>query len=644
MMYIRKIHLFFIGCFFIAGAAVGQQGDTNSGWHVPGPADTLVPPRQMPMVYPSNWWVGMKYSKPELMIHGEDIGDAAEVTAKGVPGVQLVEWHRVANPNYLFLHLQISAAAKPGMVMIRIKPKDGKGVTIVPFNLLARRDGNGTAFARGVTSADFIYFLMPDRFSNGDPSNDRIPGMRDQSLNRDSIFLRHGGDFQGIINHLDYLQGLGVTTLWMTPVLINNMPNRTEHGYAFTDHYTIDPRLGGPQLYKRLADSLHRRGMKLIQDAVYNHVGLYHFFIQDLPEKSWLHQWPQYTQTNYHDQPLIDPHSSDIDKKTTSDGWFTREMPDLNQDNPDLAEFLIEHAIWCVETFGIDGWRIDTYIYNSLDFMNRCNKALLDEYPRITMFGETWVHGTANQAYFVRNHLDIPFRSNLPGATDFQCLFSGIQKAIKDTSDGGSGVSELYNTLSNDFLYKDPMRNVIFLDNHDMTRFFSEIGEDVAGQKMGIEWLLTERGIPQLYYGTEILMKGIDNPDGWVRLDFPGGWAGDRKNAFTGAGLSADELSVQQLVRTLGVFRRGSSALKTGRMMQYAPMKSLFVYFRYDARQTILCAMNTGMKPAGVDFSLYIQRTAGFTQGVDVITGQTYQLGTTTMIPGRTMWVLELRK
>ena len=603
----------------------------------------LVPSREEPKVYPTNWWIGMKYSTPELMIHGKDIGKAASVTVD-YPGVHLVEWHRVTSDNYLFLHLKVAATAQPGPMTIHIQPKGGGRSIGIPYTLLARRSGNGVKFAQGVTSKDFIYFLMPDRWSNGDPSNDRVPGLRDQSLNRDSIYLRHGGDFQGIINHLDYLQGLGVTTLWMTPVLLNDMPNRTEHGYAFTDHYTIDPRLGGPELYKRLADSLHRRGMKLIQDAVYNHVGLYHFFIQDLPEKSWLHQWPHYTQTNYREQPLIDPHSSDIDRKTTSDGWFTREMPDLNQDNPDLAEFLIEHAIWCVETFGVDGWRIDTYIYNSLDFMNRCNKALLDEYPHITMFGETWVHSTANQAYFVRNQLNIPFRSNLMGATDFQCLFSGIQGAIRDTSDGGGGVSEMYNTLSNDFLYEDPMRNVIFLDNHDMTRFFSEIGEDVAGQKMGIEWLLTERGIPQLYYGTEILMKGIDNPDGWVRLDFPGGWAGDRKNAFTGAGLSPDEGAVQQLVRTLGAFRCGSSALKTGRMMQYVPGKALYVYFRYDARQTILCAMNTGMKPADVDFNHYSQRTAGFTEGIDVVTGRHYPLGQKAEIPGRTMWVLELHR
>ena len=623
-----RLSLFFIGYMAVAATLTAQETAT-------APATA--------MAYPSNWWVGMKYSKPELMIHGKDIGDAASVTVSW-PGVTLADWHRVENSNYLFLHLKISPTARPGEVMIFIRPKGGGRTIRISYQLLPRRKGNGTDFAQGVTAADFIYFLMPDRFSNGDPSNDRVPGMRDQSLNRDSMYFRHGGDYQGIIDHLDYLQQLGVTTLWMTTVLENDMPNRTEHGYAFTDHYTIEPRLGGAPLYKRLADSLHRRGMKLIQDAVYNHVGLYHFFIRDLPEKSWLHQWPKYTQTNFRDQPLIDPHASAIDKKTTSDGWFTRQMPDLNQDNPDLAEFLIEHALWCVETFGVDGWRIDTYIYNSLEFMNRCNKALIDEYPHITMFGETWVHGTANQAYFVRNNLDIPFKSNLPGATDFQCLFSGIQGAITDTSEGGGGVGELYNTLSNDFLYQDPTQNVIFLDNHDMTRFFSQIGEDIAGQKMGLEWLLTERGIPQLYYGTEILMKGIDNPDGLVRLDFPGGWAGDKKNAFTGTDLSPDEGAVQQLVKTLGMFRHGSSALKTGKMMQYAPDKALYVYFRYDAKETVLCAMNSGEMPVTLDFSRYGQRTGGFTKGVDVLTGQQYSLDQKTSMPGRTMWVLELRR
>jgi neopullulanase len=593
-------------------------------------------------VYPTNWWVGMKYSKPELMIHLTDIGNVASISVN-YPGVTIVDWHRVENPNYLFVHLNIAPTARPGTLTLTVHPKSG-GAIQIPYHLLPRRKGNGTDYAQGVTAKDFIYFLMPDRWSNGDPSNDRIPGLKDQSLNRDSIYLRHGGDLQGILNHLDYLQSLGVTTLWMTPVILNDMPNRTEHGYAFTDHYTIDPRLGGAEMYKRLADSLHRRGMKLIQDAVYNHVGLYNWFVQDLPEKSWLHQWPQYTQTNYRDQVWFDPHASQSDKKVMSDGWFTRQMPDLNQDNPDVAEFLIEHAIWCVETFGVDGWRIDTYIYCSLPFMNKCNSALIAEYPKMTMFGETWVRGTANQAYFVRNNLVVPFKSNLLGAVDFQLLFSGIQPAVRDTSGGGGGVGDLYNTLSNDFLYQDPTRNVIFLDNHDMTRFFSGTGEDPAAQKIGIEWLLTERGIPQLYYGTEICMKGIDNPDGNVRLDFPGGWPGDPKNAFTGEGLAPYEADVQQLVRTLANFRLHSSALKTGKMMQYAPRGALYVYSRYDEKQTILCAMNPSEKSRKIDFSHYSERTTGFNTAVDVLTGQSLPLNQPTEIPARTMWVLELKK
>jgi glycosidase len=597
---------------------------------------------QAPEVYPTNWWVGMKHSSLQIMIHAPGIGEGAAVSLN-YPGVQLTEFHRVSNPNYFFVRLQLAATVKPGTVPIRITHKGGE-TRVIHYSLLARRSGKGTAYAQGVTAADLIYFLMPDRFSNGDPGNDRIPGMRDQSLNRDSIFLRHGGDMQGILDHLDYLQGLGVTALWMTPVLENDMPDRTEHGYAFTDHYTIEPRLGGAAAYKKLADALHQRGMKLIQDAVYNHVGLYHFLVQDLPEKSWLHQWPQYTQTSYRDQPLLDPHASVMDKKLSSDGWFTPQMPDLNQDNADVAEFLIQHALWCVETFGVDGWRIDTYIYNNLDFMNRCNKALQDEYPRMTLFGEAWVHGTVNQAYFASNHLAVPYKSNLPGVVDFQCNFSGIIPAVKDTSSGGDGVNQLYNTLSNDLLYEDPMRNVIFLDNHDMSRFFSQVGEDPAAQKMGIQWLLTARGIPQLYYGTEIGMKGIANPDGWVRLDFPGGWKGDRKNAFTGEGLTPDEAAVQQLVKQLGNYRLHTSALQTGRLMQYVPDKSLYVYFRYDTRQTILCAMNTANAATLLDFSRYAERTAGFTEGVDVLTGQRWPLGQPVKLPGRTMWVLELRR
>jgi glycosidase/MFS family permease len=598
----------------------------------------------VPKVYPTNWWVGMKNPALQLMIHGRNVGEDTIVRVN-YPGVRLLKVHRAESPNYLFLDLLISSAAKPGRMDIRLGKPGAAAVAEIGYTLEPRRPGNGRSYAQGVNSSDLIYFLMPDRFSDGDTSNDRVPDMRDQSLNRDSIFLRHGGDLQGVINHLDYIQGLGATTVWLTPVLENDMPRRTEHGYSITDHYTIDPRLGGADAYRKLADALHHRGMKLMQDAVYNHVGLYHFFVQDLPFKDWLHQWPRFTQTTYRDQPLMDPHASLKDKKIMSDGWFTGEMPDLNQDNPFVANFLIQHAIWCVEEFGVDGWRIDTYMYCDLGFMNRCNQALTDEYPRITMVGECSVNGVANQAYFADNTIQTPFKSNLPGILDFQFVFNGIVNALTDTGAAAAdGVNKLYTTLASDFLYKDPTRNVIFLDNHDMSRFFSKVGEDVAKQKIGIEWLLTCRGIPQLYYGTEILMKGISNPDGWVRLDLPGGWAGDKKNAFTGQGLSTDEAAVQGLVKQLAGFRKNSSALCWGKLMQYVPKKGLYVYFRYDARQTIMCVMNTGKDAAEVDPGDYTERVSGFTKGADVISGELRSLGEKTSIPAMTMWVMELRK
>jgi neopullulanase len=590
-------------------------------------------------IYPTHWWAGMKNPKLQLMLHGEGIGDGAGSVTISYPGVKVEKVNKVESKNYLFVDLNITRQTKPGKFSINIK-KAGSPV-VLQYELKARRPGNGKQFAQGVTSSDFIYLLMPDRFSNGETSNDKMSVMLDKSLNRDSIYHRHGGDLQGIINHLDYLQNLGVTTLWPTPVIENDMPNRTEHGYAFTNHYKIEPRFGGEEAYKKLSDELHKRGMKLIQDAVYNHVGIKHFTVQDPPMKDWLHQWPSFTHPNYKDQTHFDPYVAQVDKKLEVDGWFTREMPDLNHSNPYVANFLIQHAIWCVEEFGVDGWRIDTYIYCDLNFMNRCNKALMDEYPKITMFGEVWVNGTVNQAYFTRNNLNVPFKSNMVGVTDFQCLFDGIRPALKEPN---NGVQKLYQTLSNDILYTNPLNNVIFLDNHDMTRFLSEVGEDIAKLKMGIAWLLTCRGIPELYYGTEVLMKGVSNPDGLVRLDFPGGWAGDKKNAFTKEGLTKDEADVLSYTSTIANFRKSSSAIKTGKTTQYVPDDGLYVYFRYDTNQTVMCVMNTGTKDKQVDFTKYNERTNGFKKAKSIVTDQEFSVNTSFPIPAKTMWVLELQK
>ncbi|MES2849605.1 MAG: alpha-amylase family glycosyl hydrolase [Bacteroidota bacterium] len=578
-------------------------------------------------IYPTHWWTGMKWNKVQLMVHGEKIAEQfpmIKMSAAGIKlaaGVNLIKINRVENPNYIFLDLVISPSAKSGIVHIKV---DRLWNTLdIQFELKPRRKGNGTAFAQGVTAKDFIYLILPDRFSNGDPSNDKIAGMRDQTLNRDTVFNRHGGDLKGIQNHLDYVKDLGVTTLWLNPVIENDRPERTEHGYAFTDHYKIDRRLGGEKAYHDLVDATHAKGMKMIQDAVYNHVDSNHITILDMPMKDWVHNWDKYTNTTYKDQVAFDPYASALDKKKLVDGWFTQQMPDVNQNNPYVANYLIQHAIWTVEEFGIDGWRIDTYAYNDLDFMNRCNKALTDEYPKLTLFGETWFHGVPNQAYFVQNNLNIPFKSNLQAATDFQTLW-GIQDVMTKDFGWNEGASKLYTTLAQDFLYKDPTRNVVFLDNHDIARFYTVISEDVEKYKSSLSWLMTCRGIPQLYYTSEFATTGSTSPsDGYVRLDFPGGWEGDKINKFDKSGRTEKDNIIFNHLHALANYRKTSSALATGKMMQYVPVDGLYVYFRYDAKQTVMVVMNTSKKEKKITISDYAERTGGFGNYTNVITKET---------------------
>ncbi len=574
--------------------------------------------------WPANWFTGMKWNKVQLMLHGNNIA-AAQNIAVTYPGVKLKKINKVENSNYLFLDIEIAPAVKPGVAKI------SSSVFNIDFEIKAHRKGNGAAYAQGVTSKDFMYLIMPDRFSNGDVTNDKIPGYKDQSLNRDTVFNRHGGDLKGIQNHLEYLFNLGITTLWLNPIIENDMPDRTEHGYAFTNHYKVDARLGGDKAYHELIDAVHAKGMKIIQDAVYNHVGLYHFTVQDLPMKDWLHQWPKYTQTNYKDQAVFDPYASAMDRKVMQDGWFTSQMPDLNQNNPYAANYLIQHAIWTVEEFGIDGWRIDTYSYNDLNFMNRCNQALMDDFPQITMFGETWVHGVPNQSYFTQNNYSLPFKSNLQATTDFQTLW-GISDALTKDFGWTDGVNRLYTTLAQDFVYKDPMRQVIFLDNHDMSRFYSVVNENMDKYKCGLAWMLTCRGIPQMYYGDELATTGTTNPnDGYVRLDFPGGWPADAVNKFTIQGRTAKDQEIWQYLATLANFRKTSQALQYGKLMQYVPQDGVYVYFRYTGKQTVMVILNTSKTEKKIAFADFAERTNGFSKYNDVITNTQNSTGEITL-------------
>ncbi len=581
-------------------------------------------------VYPTHWWTGMKNPALQLMLHAKNIGAFSKVTI-AYPGVKAGAIHKAENGNYLFIDLTISPAAKPGRFSI-VLSGGAAGQETISYELKAKSRADGKSRVLGVNAADFVYLLIPDRFSNGNRTNDVIEDYRDHSHDRKNLYSRHGGDFEGIENHLDYFKELGVTTLWLTPVIENNMPPQHEqgnevsgyHGYWFTDHYQVDRRLGGNEGYRKFCDLVHRNGMKVIQDAVYNHVGDYHWFVLDPPMKDWLNNWPSFQGSNHREEILFDPHASAWDRKVLLDGWFVPHLPDLNQRNPYVANFLIQHAIWTTEEYGIDGWRVDTYKYCDEAFLNNVNNALEREFPGITIFGEAWVNSVIGNAYFTRNTVAAPFRHNAKGVLDFQTCFA-LLAGMNENFGWTNGVNKIYMTMAQDLVYQNPMNNCIFLDNHDMDRVFSVVDEDWKKLKMGLTWLLTLRGIPQLYYGTEVLMKNKKTvSDATVREDFPGGWPDDKPkdNRFTREGRSDRQDEAFDFVSRLAQFRKSSSAITTGKMMQFIPRDGLYIYFRYDNKQTVLVGVNSGDKEIKPDWNIYAERLNGFTQARNVVTGK----------------------
>ncbi|HEV7781234.1 MAG TPA: alpha-amylase family glycosyl hydrolase [Chitinophagaceae bacterium] len=584
-------------------------------------------------IYPTNWWVGMKNTKLQLMIHAPvDIGVDKLVFNSSSKDVKVVKVNRVENRHYIFVDLEIAPAAKPQNVKFSFGGIIKNEWHSFSYELKARSKQNGSSRAMGVTAKDFIYLMIPDRFSNGDPSNDIVPGYKDQTSDRKDKFSRHGGDFKGIRDHLDYFKELGVTTLWLTPIIENDMPRTGEwgnsvagyHGYWFTDHYQVDKRFGGNEGYKELCNELHRNGMKVIQDAVYNHVGNHHWFALDKPMTDWFNTSQGDKQPNHREEVFYDPYASQKEKTEMLDGWFTPHLPDLNQRNPFVANFLIQHAIWTTEEFGIDGWRVDTYKYCDEQFMNNCNAAMEREFPQVTVFGESWVNSTVANAYFTQNNMNTPFKHNARGMLDFQVCFAMLS-GMNDQPGWMGGVSKIYSTLSQDILYRNPMNNCIFFDNHDMDRVFSVVDEDWKKMKMGFNWLLTIRGIPQVYYGTEVLMKNKKvNTDATVREDFPGGWADDKAkdNRFTKEGRSDKQDEAFEHVKALANFRKNSSAITGGKTMQFIPKDGLYIYFRYDNNQTVMVVANTGDKNITPDWSQYAERTKGFTRVRNVVSGK----------------------
>jgi glycosidase len=599
----------------------------------------------------------MKNPKLQLLVYGKNINDCDVKIS--YPGVTLEKVNKVENPNYLFLDLNVSPDTKAGQFDIELSkmvkiPKGKKKVIdqiikiTQPYQLNVRDKKPQTIDAK-----DFIYLILPDRFSNGDPNNDKYADMADPESDRKNPFLRHGGDLLGIQNHLDYFTELGVTTLWLNPVVENNQPQTKEgdamrsayHGYGFTDHYNVDRRLGGNEAYKKMVDAAHAKGLKIIQDAVYNHVGINHWTLKDLPMKDWLNQWDTYTNTSYRDEPVIDIiHGSKADFKVMQNGWFVPFLPDLNQKNPYVANFLIQHALWTVENFGIDGWRIDTYQYNDLPFMNRCNEALASEYGKMFITGENAVSSIYSQAYYTKNNLNVPFKSNLPSPNDF-VLCNAINDALKQDFGWSSGFNRLYSTLAMDALYEDSNLNMTFVDNHDMDRFYSVIGEDFNKYKLGIAFLLTTRGIPQMYYGTENLTKNFKNPsDAEVRKDFEGGWADDKVNKFIATGRTEKENEAFNFVKKVANYRKNSEAITQGKLTQYLPNDGVYVYFRHTNNSSVMVILSQNKSDKKLNTKHFTENLEGYTKAINILNDTELTDLKELNVPAMSVTLLELKK
>ena len=589
-------------------------------------------------ICPPNWWVGMKNPNLQLMIYDQNISQCA-VKIK-YPGVKVLKVHPATNPNYLFIDLQINPSAKPGKFTIVLSGSVEKTYT---YELQARdRSPNRN---QGLSPADNMYLIMPDRFANGDPTNDRFEDMSSALLNRDKIYFRHGGDIQGIIDHLDYLQELGITAIWVMPLVESDQPYESYHGYAPTDHYTIDKRYGTNELYKLLVDKAHAKGIKVIMDIIHNHVGDRHWTIRDIPFKDWINQeWPTYTKSNYRDAVWIDPYVSEADRRKLATGWFDSHMPDLNQRNPFLANFLLYSNLWWMEYSGQDAYRIDTYFYPEQDFMINWGKRMLQEYPGYTFFGETWVQSTLAQAQFTAGNRLSEGQRYLPAVTDFQLNYA-LLEAGAGKQGWTDGANRLYLTLSNDFLYQDARRNVTFLDNHDVSRALSVFNNDWKKFQTSLAALLTIRGLPCLYYGTEIGISGAGGSFGEAgRRDFIGGWREDKINKFTAAGRSTQEEETYQLLHKLLHYRKSTPALQTGKTRHFIPEDGVYVYFRYDDAKRVMVLWNTSDQSQEHALNRYSEMINGFTGGQDVLSGQNISHLKSIPIDAHALRIIELKK
>lgn len=587
-------------------------------------------------VAPSFWWAGMKNPELQILLYGEDLA-LSDVSVSG-EGIYLKEVVRQDNPNYLLLYLDLSEAKAQ---TFQILLKNGKKKLQVPYELKSRMQRGEDV--KGFTSEDVLYLIMPDRFANGNPENDVVDEMREKKVDRTDSFARHGGDIQGISNHLDYIADLGVTAIWLNPTQENDMESGSYHGYAITDYYQIDKRFGSNEDFCALVEKAHEKNLKVVMDMIFNHCGSENYLFRDKPSKDWFNYRSNYVQTSFKTASVMDIHASAYEKKIATDGWFTSVMPDFNQRNRHVARYLIQSSIWWIEYAGINGIRQDTHPYADFDFMSQWCKEVLDEYPYFNIVGETWLNSNVLVSYWQKDSkLAAPLNSNLPTVMDFPLQALMNQAFDEETGEWGGGLYKLYDYQTQDLVYANPMNLLTFLDNHDTSRFAQtdEMAKNLKRYKQAMVFLLTTRGIPQIYYGTEILMTGDKGKgDGDLRKDFPGGWQGDTRNCFVENGRTEQENEAFEFTRQLLNWRKGNQVIGKGSLKHCSIQNGVYVYQREFNGKSVVVIMNGTDDSKELDLTPY-QEILPRENAFDVLTGKNVDLSKKLRLDGRENLIL----
>jgi glycosidase len=593
---------------------------------------------QIDRVEPPFWWSDMNLSEVQIMFYGKNIAQN-EVSVSS--GLVIKTIQKTENPNYLFVTIDTKNVAAQDFVFTF---KNGKKSFTQNYALKTRRENS--KYRKSYDSSDVIYLIMPDRFANGNEDNDSSKSTSEKS-NRTNPGGRHGGDIEGIINNLDYIKELGATALWPTPLCEDNDENYSYHGYGQSDVYKMDPRYGTNEDYVRLSAELHRRGMKNIMDYVTNHWGWKHWMYNDLPTYNWIHQFPGYSQSNYRMTTQFDKNASKIDAKNCMDGWFVPSMPDLNQSNPLVLNYLKQNAIWWIEYADLDGFRVDTYSYNDKEGISKWTKAITDEYPHFNIVGEVWMHNQAQMAYWQKDSkigAIESYNSNLPSVMDFT-LHDAIGNVFnQDNASWDRGMIQVYDNFTNDFLYPNPDNLLVFVENHDTGRFNEIYKNDFKKYQMAMTLIATIRGIPQLYYGSEIGMNGNKGKgDADIRRDFPGGWKADSNNAFSKQGRTAEQQKFFDFSSKLFTWRKSKDVIHSGKTTHYIPENNVYVYFRYNEKETIMIVINNNSEKQILKTNRFKENIQNFKSGKEVLSGKIIDLNTEIEIEGKSALILELK-